>query len=268
MLGKARGELLPGGADYAALDSPEVLRYIFHPRRDIRRAPPGSSDHLIPVESGVSIGCRFYSHHPASPSILFFHGNGEVVGDYDDIAPFYNRIGTNLFVVDYRGYGSSGGTPTFTSMVGDSHRIFNAFLDIRRNEHYIGGVWAMGRSLGSTCAIELAANYPEEIEGLIVESGFGSAVRLLKYLGFPELPLAIDPASTNSAKMSSIIMPTLILHGERDILIPVAEASSLYENTAAGRKRLVIISGAGHNDIMLVDINRYFGIIRDFVVGE
>lgn len=268
MLGKTEGESLPGTADYAGLDTPEVLRYIFHPRRDIRRASPGSRDYLIPVESGVSIGCRFYSHHPASPSILFFHGNGEVVSDYDDIAPFYNRIETNLFVADYRGYGSSGGNPTFTSMIGDSRSIFNSFLEIRRSELYTGCVWVMGRSLGSACAIDLAASYPGEIEGLIVESGFGSAVRLLEYLGFTELPLTIDSASTNAAKMSSIIMPTLIIHGEVDMLIPVAEASSLYESAAAGRKRLGIIKGAGHNDIMLVDVNKYFSIIREFVFGE
>ena len=95
------------------------------------------------------------------------YGNGDVVSDYDGIAPIYNQQGINLFVTDYRGYGSSGGVPTFTSMITDAHRIFEAFLGILHNEHYTSDVFAMGRSLGSMSAIELAYSYQEQVKGLI-----------------------------------------------------------------------------------------------------
>ena len=260
---------MPDEAGYSILDRPDILQFAFYPRKDVRKGPSNSTDYLVPVEGGVSIGCRFYIHHRGSPSILFFHGNGEVVSDYDGIAPLYNQRGINLFVADYRGYGSSGGTPTFTSMVGDAYSIFEAFLDIRRNDHHTGDVLVMGRSLGSICAIELAFCYQDQMKGLIIESGFASILRLLKYLGFPaELLGTSDIAFPNMAKIRSIALPTLILHGEHDSLIPVAEARDLFENAAAKRKRLVIINGADHNDIMLVDMERYFTAIREFVSGE
>jgi alpha-beta hydrolase superfamily lysophospholipase len=251
------------------LDGPEVLQYIFYPRRDIRPGPENSQDYFIPVENDISLSCRFYSHSPSSPTIMFFHGNGEVLSEYDDIAPVYSKIGTNFLVVDYRGYGASGGTPTFSNLISDSHRIFKAFLDIKRKGGLSGRIWVMGRSLGSTSAIELAASYPEEISGLIIESGFGSIARLIRYLGIHyDLPSNINPAFPNEAKMSSIVVPTLILHGESDTLIPVEEARKLYNNASAERKKLVIINGANHNNIMVVDINKYFGTIRDFLSGE
>jgi pimeloyl-ACP methyl ester carboxylesterase len=63
-------------------------------------------------------------------------------------------------------------------------------------------------------------------------------------------------------------MPTLILHGEYDSLIPVTEAQDLWANSAARRKPLVIINGAEHNDILLVGLERYFAEITEFIFGE
>ena len=253
-------------ARYSVLDRPEILQFIFYPRKDVRRGPPNSTDYSVPMGDGTLIGCRFYVYSHGSPSILLFHGNGEVVSDYDGISPIYNQTGLNLFVADYRGYGTSGGTPTFTSMVSDAHAVFKAFSDIRRNDHHTGDVFVMGRSLGSISAIELAFHYQEQMKGLIIESGFASILRLLNHIGFPAELLGInDITFPNTAKMRSITLPTLILHGEYDSLIPVAEARDLFENSAAESKRLVIINGADHNDIMLVGMERYFDAVREFV---
>lgn len=242
---------------------------MFYPRRDFREGPPNSTDYQVPVDGDISIGCRFYVHSNRSPSVLFFHGNGEVVSDYDGIAPLYHQQGINLFVADYRGYGSSGGTPTFTSLASDSHKIFQAFRDILRNDHHSGNSFVMGRSLGSICAIELAASYPQEIKGLIIESGFASIWRLLRHLCFPaQLTGIADLSFPNAAKVRSVLLPTLILHGEFDTLVPLAEAKDLLQNTAAREKRLVIIRGAGHNDIMLVGMEEYFQAIKEFVLGK
>ena len=84
--------------DYSALDTPEILSFIFYPRGDYTRTPTNASDHSIPVDNDASISCRFYTHSQGSPSIIYFHGNGEVVSDYDYIAPMYSELGINLFV--------------------------------------------------------------------------------------------------------------------------------------------------------------------------
>src|SRR4030042_1428144 len=232
-------------ADYSALDRPEFLQFAFHPRKDFTPPPPNSTDHLIPAEGDISISCRFHVHSRSSPSILFFHGNGEVVSDYDYIAPIYNQLGINLFVADYRGYGASGGSPTFTNTIADSHSIFEGFMDLLRRGYHSGDLFVMGRSLGSMSAIELASRYGGQIKGLIIESGVGSMVRMMIQLGFPIEFIGItDTEFPNLAKIRTITLPTLIIHAEFDNLAPLAGAKELFENSAAKQKNLVIIPGA------------------------
>ena len=67
---------------------------------------------LIPVEKDEVVGGRFHMAEKSAPNILFFHGNGEIVADYDDMGPLYNRMNISFLPVDYRGYGRSTGKPT------------------------------------------------------------------------------------------------------------------------------------------------------------
>jgi len=89
-------------------------------------------DYLVEVEPEVNVGCKFYTHRPESALMLYFHGNGEIVDDYDSVAPFFNRVGINLFVASYRGYGFGNGTPTLTNMVKDSHEVLRGFRNIAK----------------------------------------------------------------------------------------------------------------------------------------
>ena len=78
---------------------------LFHPRPEWRESHAGnaSRDLLITVEEEVVIGSRLHSAGKSMPTILFFHGNGEIVADYDELGQLYQRIGINFFAVDYRG---------------------------------------------------------------------------------------------------------------------------------------------------------------------
>ena len=247
--------------DYSILDIPEILQLVFYPRRWWTPLPPGVSDYMVPVEEGISISCRFYPAGEGAPTILYFHGNGEVACDYDWISPLYNREGISLFVADYRGYGASGGMPAFSHMTTDAHSIFDFFLKTLKPTTPL---FLMGRSLGSHSALELACHYSEHFRGLIIESGSASMARLLSLFGFPtDQAEHLEEASL--AMIRSITLPVLIIHGERDSMIPPTEATKLFENLTSKEKRLVTIPGADHNDIMLVGIERYFSAIRDFV---
>ena len=254
--------------DYSALDTPEILSFIFYPRGDYTRTPTNASDHSIPVDNDASISCRFYTHSQGSPSIIYFHGNGEVVSDYDYIAPMYGELGINLFVADYRGYGASGGRPTFSNMAADAHVIFKAFVDILRQGKYSNSIFVMGRSLGSISAIEIAYYHQEQMKGLIIESGFATIAKLLSLLGFPAKSLGVEDVEfPNLAKIRKVTVPTLIIHGEYDNIIPFTEGEALFNNVATKDKRLLIIPGATHNDIMWVGMEHYLGAIKEFVFG-
>jgi len=257
------------GFDLSALDRPEILQFIFFPRRDFGSKPStaNTQDHKIPVEKEVFIGCRFYICNKDAPNILYFHGNGEIVSDYDDVAPLYGRIGVNLFVADYRGYGFSGGTPTFTNMIGDAHEIFKTFVQILKKDNHTGKVFVMGRSLGSASALELAYNYQGQISGIIFESGFASIFELLKYLGFPieSLDLSKETGSSYFTKIRSISIPTLVIHGEYDHLVPVEEGKAIFDNVSTDKKQMLIIPNADHNTIMMMGMEEYFKAIEGFV---
>lgn len=255
--------------DYSALDQPEILSFIFYPRRDFNKGPsgPNISDFFIPAGDGVEIGCRFYTAGKSSPTILYFHGNGETVGDHDEVAVLYNRVGANLFVADYRGYGLSTGTPSISAMYKDAHTIYQSLTHLLKQQGYSGGVYVMGRSLGSASVVELAYHYQEQIEGLIVESGFADAGRLMQMLSFfvGDLPLEGFEKFSNLNKVASIKIPTLIIHGERDSIVPVEHGRALHEGSGAAHKRLLIIAGADHNDILYRGTDEYFGAIGEFI---
>ena len=119
------------------LDRPEILEIVFpvvySPFFSLNYARPFPANlpaYTINVEEGIKINCGFWVKDKECPSILYFHGNGETVADHNWTAPFYNERGINLFVADYRGYGSSDGKPTISNMIGDAHTIFNGFKEI------------------------------------------------------------------------------------------------------------------------------------------
>jgi hypothetical protein len=125
----------------------------------------------------------------------------------------------------------------------------------------------MGRSLGSASAIELASHYQSQLTGLIIESGFANLFNLFKYLGFPLKSLGIDvPGTPYSLKLiREISLPTLIIHGEYDQIVPVEEGKALYESIAAKDKRLIIIPGVDHNTIMSGGMQPYLQALHDFI---
>jgi len=252
------------------LDQPEVLRVLFHPRRDLFvSVPPSVRLITMEVEPGVTVGGRLYPADPEAPAILYYHGNGEIAADYDGIAPLYTRMGLTLLVMDYRGYGRSDGTPTAHHLLADAVAVFDAVGTVFE-ENGLGPVqmYVMGRSLGSAAAIEVALRAREHLDGLIVESGFADTFALLARLG-----LRVQGADEerhgfgNAAKMERIATRTLIIHGQSDVLIPTSDGQELYGRCAAPDKRLVLIPGAGHNDLMIVGMAQYFEALRTFVCG-
>lgn len=256
-------------SDYSVLDQPRVLGTIFYPRPDWTKPPPGARDYLIPVDAGVSVSSRFYPAGNDAPCILLFHGNGEVACDYDWLAPVYNQDGISLFVADYRGYGRSSGAPSFSAMVKDAHSILQFFLETMRLQENTGTFFVMGRSLGTTSALEIVFHYPKHFAGLVVESGAPNMLRLLGHHGYPvDRKKASSLDASFDDRVKSIAMPALIIHGAADMLIPPAEAKRLYQQIGSNDKRLVIIPGVGHNDIMVSAVGEYMTAIKEFVFSK
>lgn len=254
--------------NFPILDRPELLSSIFHPLNcEPTPLPPGATDVEIETEPGVIIGCRFYINDAASPNILYFHGNGEIVADYDEIGPLYNQAGMNLLVTDYRGYGWSSGNPTVGSMLADAEVLFQEIRNWLSFHEYTGAFFLMGRSLGSVPAIDLAARHEKYIKGMILESGIADTIPLLKTVGALPLPedMSEEDGFRNLQKIESVTKPTFIFHGARDELIPAVDAEKLQSCSGARTKEFVVIPGATHNNMIATGGALYFQTIKKFI---
>lgn len=254
---------------HSVLDRPEVLRVTFHPRPDESPSTFPSGVHSISteVDKGIAVGGRLYQAGPDAPAILFWHGNGEIAADYNPVAALYVALGITLLVFDYRGYGNSGGSPTCSNLLSDAVTLFHAAMGILQDHGLAPSrVFAMGRSLGSAAAIEVASTHGDSLAGLIVESGFSDTFSLLARLGVHVSGVTeARDGFANALKMEKVTIPTLIIHGESDVLIPSSDGRELFRSSGADDKRLELIPGAGHNDLMLVGTAQYFEAIRRFV---
>jgi len=249
--------------DYLALDIPEVLTFLFHPRKDFSPTPGSKGEIIIPVDDNVSIGARLFFADTKVPTILFFHGNGEIVSDYDELGPIYIKMGINFLPVDYRGYGKSTGTPTVSTMMSDCHVIFKYINKWLGDHSFTGPFIIMGRSLGSASALELASSYGDNIDALIIESGFANIIPLLKLLGINTEGLGItDDGFSNIEKIIKFRKPTLIIHAEFDHIIPFSEGMDLFEASSAPDKTFQKIPDANHNTIFAYGIEKYTMAIK------
>jgi pimeloyl-ACP methyl ester carboxylesterase len=256
------------------LDRPEVTRVLFYPRPEPpdRPVPLRVRSVDIEVEEGITLSGRLHRAKLDGPNLLFFHGNGELASDYDGISLLYTSLGINLLIVDYRGYGTSDGQPSASTMLDDALTVFEQTGPLLvENGLKARPLFVMGRSLGSAAALEVAQHAGGAIDGLILESGFGRTRPLLVTLGLRQEIEGLDEALDgfgNLAKIAEIQTPTLIIHGEQDRLIPVENGRALFEHAAAPHKQLVLIPDAGHNDLLFTGQRQYFEALRGFIFGD
>lgn len=255
--------------DYSIFDRPEIISFLFYPRKEgfFSRSEDREDDILIPVGEDAVIGARFHGAGTSAPTILFFHGNGEIVSDYDDLGPLYVRLGANFLPVDYRGYGRSTGSPTVSAMMGDCHTIFTYVRNWLKEKGHSGPLIVMGRSLGSISALELASHYGDQIDGLIIESGLAYAIPLLQLLGIDAgyLGISEEDGFSNIEKIQTFPKSTLIIHAQYDHIIPFSDGEALFAASPASDKRFLMIPDANHNDIFARGLTDYMNAISDFL---
>jgi fermentation-respiration switch protein FrsA (DUF1100 family) len=206
----------------------------------------------IPVNGPEQVHAWWIPASPASDKVLLvFHGNGYVLEQAarGELAPLH-ALGTNLLMIDYRGYGSSSpGTPNEKRVYEDARAAFSYLVAQRkvRPEDII----FLGRSIGSGPATELAKEHPEA-GGLVLISPFTSAVDLAKSIWFLRpFPLALLSQNRfdNLSKMNAVHVPVFLAAGTADRLTPPAMARALLQR-ANEPKRLYLSLGADHNDMM------------------
>lgn len=246
----------------SVFDSPEFNQNLFSPRSDASPVPDGVDDLMVEVEPGCRVHVRRYPSPGARFSMLYFHGNGEIVSDYDGLAAHFNALGAEMTVCDYRGYGRSEGAPTLRDALQDARTVYRYLKDSGKLK---SGVCVMGRSLGSAPAIELCVRFPE-ISCCVIESGYADPVPLVERRGIKidKTTPEEDALFNNSRKIKLMKCPLLIMHGEDDFLINAQEAVLNHKNAGSKHKTLELLEGVGHNDMMMARDNAYFGSLARF----
>lgn len=246
-----------------------AARAVFFPRPDLPYGPelPGAWEHRFEVADGIGQRIRVFPAPDSTADVLFFHGNGETARDYDHTAPEFHRLGAMLWAAEYRGYGLAGGEPSMETALEDAHRALDEVRAHRAQAGATGPLLVMGRSLGSAPAIELAASRADDLDGIVVESGFARVVPLLELCGLPAGRLGITEewGPRNLEKMGRVSLPLLILHAENDEIIPIRDAELLHEAARDPDKAFLRVPNAGHNDIQLRAGRAYFDRIAALV---
>ncbi|BAZ08264.1 hypothetical protein NIES4071_00690 [Calothrix sp. NIES-4071] len=204
---------------------------------------------------GITLSALHLPNPTAKYTILYAHGNAEDLGDIRQTLEELNKLGFSVFAYDYRGYGTSQGTPTEQNAYKDIDTAYNYLTQVLKVAPQ--NIIVYGRSVGGGSAVDLAARKP--VAGLVLESTFTSTFRVK--IPFPILPFDRFP---NIDKIDDIKSPVLIMHGTDDNVIPFWHSQKLFEKAPSPKLNLWI-EGAGHNDFTHVAGNLHGKALQEFV---
>jgi uncharacterized protein len=250
------------------LDHPEIHSLLLQPPRDYRGSCPANAEDLsLPIGEGVFLSCRFYLAAPEAPTIIYFHGGSESTDSFESEALSFNQVGINVLLASPRGFGKSTGIPAMANLIADANVQFSLAISWLATNGYAGAIVVMGRSLGTACAIDVVRNSPDKIKAMILESAFCDTLPLLAAIGAGQAAAGIseDEGFNNLRKIAGIKVPTMLFHGSRDVLVPIAQAEKLQAASGARNKQFQIIPGAEHLSVSKAGGNLYFSTIKGFI---
>lgn len=242
--------------------------FIFFPDKKIVRTPADAGlvfeDVYVQTGDGVKINGWFVPDTDSRRTLLWFHGNaGNLSHRVDQLRLMRHELKINIFMVDFREYGRSEGV---VSEEGTRQDALGSYDDLlTRPDIDPAKIIVFGQSLGAAVAVELATR--RGLQGLILEAPFTSISEMAR-VAFPWLPIGrfLSTKYDSISKISQIHVPLLVMHGDRDEVIPFSQGRQLYE---AGNepKTFYPIAGAGHNNTYLVGGRPYFKVIQRFIEG-
>ena len=238
-------------------------RLVFFPDRGARADPAQfglSAEALSPKTSDGLILDGWRIRGGGRAALVYFHGNAGSIGDRLERARILvDELHLDVFLVDYRGYGRSQGSPGESGLYADGLAMYDAaaargFTPDR--------IILFGESLG--CAVALETALRRACAGVILEAPFLSmeAMRRRYYPWIPGFFLRLQ--FDNGAKIPRVSAPKLIAAAERDEIVPPEQTRRLFE-LAAPPRTYFVIAGASHNDTYLVGGRRYIEAWKRFL---
>lgn len=231
-------------------------RFVYFPIRTLSTNPSSIGlrfeDVYFETEDGVTLHGWFIPHDGARGVILFCHGNAGNISHRLDSIRVFHRLGLDVFIFDYRGYGQSEGKPTERGTYEDAEAAWRYLIE----EHQVipSEVVVFGRSIGGAVGAWLAQNHKPRL--LILESTFTSLrdVAATLYPFFPVKRLLRFEYNT-AEYLGGVNCPVLIIHSRNDEIMPFSQGQQLFE-VAREPKTFLEISGT-HNEGFITSGRHY-----------
>jgi fermentation-respiration switch protein FrsA (DUF1100 family) len=225
-----------------------ITRFVFfpiqHPEGDWHlQERVRAEDVWLTTADGVRIHGWWFATDAADCATLFLHGNAGNVTHRIDHAQAVLEAGSSALVLDYRGYGKSGGLPTERGLYRDADAGYDWLIAAGFSSDK---VIIHGESLGAAVATELAARRTSA--ALVLESPFSSLADMANRL-VPFLGTALIRGFDTRAKIERVRCPLLIIHGDTDQIIPISQARAVFA-AANEPKTFWPVHRAGHNDLL------------------
>ena len=240
--------------------------FIFFPERVIFQLPSDRGldfeDVFFQAADGVKLHGWFVPGRTET-TLVWFHGNAGNIGHrVDNIAELHKRLGLNVFIFDYRGYGKSEGRASEKGTYLDAEAALKYLMS--RADLAGHKLVLFGRSMG--CAVAAEAATRNDAYALILESGFTSVGAMARrhYPFLPGIGALVRTRYDTLAKLKQVGVPVMVLHGDRDDIVPLEMGRELFE-AAKPPKRFYLIPGAGHNDTYVVGGTAYYDALASFL---
>jgi uncharacterized protein len=203
----------------------------------------GIEEVTIAAPDGERIIAWYTAAKSGAPTILYFHGNAGGLDTRSERFHKYTSQGYGVFMMAYRGYGGSTGSPSERANVSDAKLAYHNLME-RGVKSY--DVFVYGESLGTGVATQVAV--AREVGGLILDAPFTSMTDMAR-VHHPYLParwFLIDRYETRR-HIANLKAPLLVLHGEADEVIPVSQGRAVFD-AARDPKKMAVFPEAGHSD--------------------
>jgi fermentation-respiration switch protein FrsA (DUF1100 family) len=238
--------------------------FVFFPQRAFDFAPESFGlaykDAYFTTEDGKTLHGWFFPGDQEHPVLLHFHGNAGNISHRLDLIKHLMQKRLQVFIFDYRGFGKSEGRPSEKGLYRDGMAAYDYL--VQKQGVLPGKIVLHGHSIGAAVAVEVALN--RSAGGMILESAFTSTRDMAKTMPLFSLLSPLLPANYNNLeKTPRLHIPKLILHGDRDDIVPFSMGEKLFA-AAAEPKDFLRLEGAGHNDTYVVGGRTYLDSIEEF----